>query len=149
MNAWRNFIMRNYLVSDVLEGQAKIQSKVDKIAYLRKMNSAPLRDILRMNFDDGVVTTLPTGAPPYKKDDMPDGMNYATLQNQYRKFAYFFKGKYSNMNPIKRESLFLEILESIHPSDAEVFIAANDKNLKYKGLTKKLVIDSFPNLIQK
>jgi hypothetical protein len=53
------------------------------------------------------------------------------------------------MNPIKRESLFLEILESVHPSDAEVFIAAKDKNLKYKGLTKKLVVDSFPNLIQK
>ena len=52
------------------------------------------------------------------------------------------------MNPIKRESMFLEILESIHPSDAQVFIDAKDKNLKYKGLTKKLVMDAFPNLIR-
>ena len=83
--------MRNYLISDVLEGQAKLTTKVDKIAYLRKMNSAPLRDILRINFDDDIISMLPAGAPPYKKDDMPDGMNYATLQNQYRKFKYFFK----------------------------------------------------------
>jgi hypothetical protein len=140
--------MRNYLISDVLEGQAKLTTKVDKIAYLRKMNSAPLRDILRINFDDDIISMLPPGAPPYKKDDMPDGMNYTTLQNQYRKFKYFFKGQYTDMNPIKRESMFLEILESIHPSDAQVFIDAKDKNLKYKGLTKKLVMDAFPNLIR-
>jgi hypothetical protein len=53
------------------------------------------------------------------------------------------------MNPVKRENMFLELLESIHPDDAQVFIDAKDKSLKYKGLTKKLVIDSFPNLIQK
>lgn len=140
--------MRNYLISDVLEGQAKLTTKVAKIAYLRKMNSAPLRDILRINFDDDIISMLPPGAPPYKKDDMPDGMNYATLQNQYRKFKYFFKGQYTDMNPIKRESMFLEILESIHPSDAQVLIDAKDKNLKYKGLTKKLVMDAFPNLIR-
>lgn len=149
MNAWRNFIMRNYLISDVLIEQSKLKSKVDKIAYLRKMNSAPLRDILRINFDDDIVSMLPNGAPPYKKDDMPDGMNYSTLQQQYKKFKYFFKGQYSDMNPIKRESIFLEVLESIHPADAEVFIAAKDKDLKFKGLTKKLVMDTFPNLIRK
>lgn len=140
--------MRNYLISDVLKETAKLKTKVDKIAYLRKMNSAPLRDILRINFDDDIISMLPPGAPPYKKDDMPDGMNYGTLQNQYRKFKYFFKGKYTDMNPIKRESMFLEILESIHPDDAQVFIDAKDKNLKYKGLTKKLVMDAFPNLIR-
>ena len=140
--------MRNYLISDVLKQTAKLKTKVDKIAYLRKMNSAPLRDILRINFDDDIISMLPPGAPPYKKDDMPDGMNYATLQNQYKKFKYFFKGQYTDMNPIKRESMFLEILESIHPSDAQVFIDAKDKKLKYKGLTKKLVMDTFPNLIR-
>lgn len=140
--------MRNYLISDVLKQTAKLKTKVDKIAYLRKMNSIPLRDILRINFDDDIVSMLPPGAPPYKKDNMPDGMNYSTLQQQYKKFKYFFKGQYTDMNPIKRESMFLEILESIHPDDAQVFIDAKDKSLKYKGLTKKLVMDSFPNLIR-
>jgi hypothetical protein len=65
------------------------------------------------------------------------------------KFAYFFKGKYSDMNQIKREKLFSSVLEGVNPEDAEVLIAAKDKNLKYKGLTKKLVMDAFPNLIRK
>ena len=140
--------MRNYLISDVLKQTTKLKTKVDKIAYLRKMNSTPLRDILRINFDDDIVSMLPPGAPPYKKDDMPDGMNYSTLQQQYKKFKYFFKGEYTDMNPIKRESMFLELIESIHPDDAQVFIDAKDKSLKYRGLTKKLVMDSFPNLIR-
>ena len=141
--------MRNYLISDVLKQTAKLKTKVDKIDYLRKMNSTPLRDILRINFDDDIVSMLPPGAPPYKKDNMPDGMNYSTLQQQYRKFKYFFKGQYTYMNPVKRENMFLELLESIHPDDAQVFIDAKDKSLKYKGLTKKLVMDSFPNLIRR
>jgi hypothetical protein len=140
--------MRNYLISDVLKQTAKLKTKVDKIDYLRKMNSTPLRDILRINFDDDIVSMLPPGAPPYKKDNMPDGMNYSTLQQQYKKFKYFFKGQYTDMNPVKRENMFLELLESIHPDDAQVFIDAKDKSLKYKGLTKKLVMDSFPNLIR-
>ena len=82
--------MRNYLISDVLKQTAKLKTKVDKIDYLRKMNSTPLRDILRINFDDDIVSMLPPGAPPYKKDNMPDGMNYSSLQQQYKKFKYFF-----------------------------------------------------------
>ena len=66
-----------------------------------------------------------------------------------QKFAYFFKGKFTEMNQIKREKIFAEVLEGINPNDAEVLIAAKDKNLKYKGITKKLVMDAFPNLIRK
>ena len=53
------------------------------------------------------------------------------------------------MNQVKRESLFISLLETIHPKDAELFLEAKDKNLKYKGITKKLVMDAFPNLIRK
>jgi hypothetical protein len=53
------------------------------------------------------------------------------------------------MNQVKREKLFIEILEAVNEEDARVFIAAKDKNLKVKGLTKKLVNDAFPNLIRK
>ena len=142
--------MRNYLISDVLDGQAKLTTKVDKIAYLRKMNSAPLRDILRINFDDDIISMLPPGAPPYKKDDMPDGMNYATLQNQYRKFKYFFKGPVAlGIKPLKREGLFLNLLESLHPEEADLLVAAKDKSMSYKGITKKMVNETFPNLIVK
>ena len=53
------------------------------------------------------------------------------------------------MNPLKRESLFLNLLETLHIEEAELLIAAKDKKLKSKGITKKLVRDAFPNLIVK
>jgi hypothetical protein len=53
------------------------------------------------------------------------------------------------MNQIKRESLFMQLLESVNPKDAELFIAAKDKSMKFKGITKKLVMETFPNLIRK
>lgn len=141
--------MRNLLISDVLKETTKLNTKIAKIAYLKKNESAPLRDILRINFDADIISLLPTGAPPYKKDDMPDGHNYSTLHRQYRRFAYFFKGPYTAMSAVKRESMFVEMISMIHPDDAEMFIAAKDKNLKYKGLTKSLVMEAFPNLIRK
>jgi hypothetical protein len=141
--------MRELLISDVFKEAAKLTTKKAKIEFLRKHQSAPLRDIIRINFDDDVVSLLPKGSPPYKKDNMPDGHNYSTLHKQYRKFAYFFKGKNSNMKQIKRESLFIQMLETLHPSDAELFCGAKDKALSYKGITKKLVMDAFPNLIRK
>lgn len=136
-------------VHEVLTETSKINTKVAMIRHLQKADCPALKDILRINFDDTIVSLLPKGAPPYKKDDMPDGTNYTTLNRQMRQFAYFFKGKHSDMNQIKREKLFSSVLEGVNPLDAEVLIAAKDKNLKYKGLTKKLVMDAFPNLIRK
>ncbi len=148
MNAWRNFIMRKN-VHEVLTEVGKITTKKSKIDLLRNADCPALKDILRINFDDTIVSLLPEGAPPYRRDDAPDGLNYSTLNRKMNYFAYFFKGKYTEMNQVKREKMFAEILEAVNQEDAEVFINAKDKNLKYKGLTKKLVMDAFPNLIRK
>jgi len=72
------------------------------------------------------------------------------LNKAYTQFKYFFKGPVANeMKQIKRESLFLNLLETLHVEEAELLIAAKDKSMKYKGITKKLVKDAFPNLIVK
>lgn len=148
MNAWRNFIMRKN-VHEVLTEVDKITTKKSKIEILRKADCPALKDILRINFDDTIVSLLPEGAPPYRRDDAPDGLNYSTLNRKMNYFVYFFKGTHTEMNQVKREKLFIEILEAVNEEDARVFIAAKDKNLKVKGLTKKLVNDAFPNLIRK
>lgn len=149
MNAWRNFIMRRKLISEVFEEAAKLNTKKAKIQFLKQNDSAPLRDIIRINFDDDIVSLLPKGAPPYKKDDAPDGYNNSTLYSQFKMFKHFFKGPKSNINQVKRETLFVGVLEALHSNEAELLIQAKDKDLKYKGITKKLVMDAFPNLIRK
>lgn len=142
--------MAKKLISEVLSEASKITKKADRITYLRKNNTPALLDILRISFDDDVVTVLPAGAPTFKKDDAPIGHEYLSLHRGHRRFKYFFKGPVANETPaLRREGMFLTLLESLNGEEAELVIAAKDKSLKYKGITKKLIQDTFPNLIKK
>ena len=142
--------MAKKLISDVLTEASKLTKKEDRINYLRTNSSPALRDVLRIAFDDDVVSVLPTGAPSYEKDDAPAGHEYLNLHRGHRRFKYFFKGPVANETPsLRREGMFLSFIESLHGEEAEMVIAAKDKKLKYKGITKALVKDTFPNLITK
>lgn len=142
--------MAKKLISEVLTKASKLPSKEERIAFLRQNRSPALFDILRIAFDDDVVSVLPKGAPTYRKDDAPAGHEYLNLHRGHRRFKYFFKGPVANgVQPLRREGMFLSLLESLHGDEAELLVAAKDKSLKYKGITKKLVQDAFPNLIKK
>lgn len=142
--------MARKLISEVLTEAGKISNREERIKFLRMNKSPGLTDILRINYDETIVPALPQGAPSYKQDDAPKGYEYTILNKAYTQFKYFFKGPIANkMKPLKREGLFLNLLESLNPEEAELLIAAKDKKLKYKGITKKLVCDAFPNLIVK
>tara|TARA_B100001113_G_C21052468_1_gene597416 strand:+ start:343 stop:771 length:429 start_codon:yes stop_codon:yes gene_type:complete len=142
--------MAKKLISEVLSNASKITKKADRMVYLQQNKSPALMDILRINFDEDVVSILPTGAPSYEKDDAPAGHEYLNLHRGHRRFKYFFKGPVANETPaLRREGMFLSFIESLHGDEAELVIAAKDKSLKYKGITKKFVQDTFPNLIKK
>ena len=142
--------MARKLVSEVLTEAGKIIKRDDRIKFLQLNKSPGLTDILRIQYDDTIVSALPEGAPNYRQDDAPKDYQYTVLNKAYTQFKYFFKGPIANdMKPLKRESLFLNLLETLHVEEAELLIAAKDKKMKYKGITKKLVRDAFPNLIVK
>jgi hypothetical protein len=142
--------MARKLVSEVLDAAGKIIKRDDRIKFLQLNKSPGLTDILRIQYDASIVSVLPEGAPSYKQDDAPKGYEYTILNKAYTQFKYFFKGPVANdMKPLKREGLFLNLLESLNPEEAELLIAAKDKKMKCKGITKKLVMDAFPNLIVK
>jgi hypothetical protein len=142
--------MAKKLISEVLSEASKITKKADRVTYLRSNSSPALLDILRINFDNDIVSVLPSGAPTYTKDDAPAGHEYLNLHRGHRRFKYFFKGPVANDTPaLRREGMFLTLLESLHGDEAELVIAAKDKSLKYKGITKKFIQDTFPNLIKK
>jgi len=142
--------MSRKLISEVLTEAGQLSKKEERIKFLRMNKSPGLTDILRINYDETIVSALPEGAPSYKQDDAPKGYEYTRLNKAYTQFKYFFKGPIANkMKPLKREGLFLNLLESLNPEEAELLIAAKDKKMKYKGITKKLVGDAFPNLIVK
>ena len=142
--------MARKMISEIIKGANRLESKEERIDFLKKHNHPALLDIFRIAYDDDVVSLLPKGAPEYKKDDAPDGYNHTTLYREFKKFKFFFKGPIgSQMNPIKREKLFLDILETLHPDESEILVQAKDKKFKFKYVTKKLVSDTFPNLLKK
>lgn len=141
---------KHIYVDEHLDNVAKLTKKEDKINYLKQNNVPELKDILRINFDADIVSLLPEGIPPYRADDAPRGHENQRLNREYRKFQYFFKGPVgSQTQPMKRERMFIDLLESLHAKEAEVLVLAKDKKLKYKGITGKLVSDAYPGLIRK
>lgn len=114
--------------------------------HLRELaNLKPdMKTLLVYAYHNGYVFDLPEGDPPYKTVDMPENWGYNRLPKELRKFKYFFKG--NNLNPIKRETIFIEMLESLSPDEAKLVLAVKNKKLPYKGFTKKMVVEALPDL---
>ena len=54
-----------------------------------------------------------------------------------------------NLAPLKRESMWIDLLESLSEGEADLLAKAKDRRLKYKGITRKLVEEAFPGLLVK
>jgi hypothetical protein len=133
-------------ISEVLALVSKEPSKQGKIDLLRLHYTPALAQFIRAALDPIFVWDLPPGKPPYKPNPYPD--QETNLMMEVRKFKHFFKGGNPNLSSVKREHLYIQMLESVSPQDAELLIAAKDKKIPYKGLTVKLFNEAYPNLIQ-
>lgn len=125
----------------------KTSGRGNKIAVLHKYSSPALKAVLGYTYDPTVKWLLPEGTPPYKPTDDID--THSVFYAEIRKLYLFTDGPsdaQKNLKQTRREQLFIEILESIHPDDAKVLIAMKDRRLPYKGLTAKLVQEAFPNM---
>ncbi len=134
-------------VYEVLALVDKAATKQEKLDLLKKNDSVVLKNVLKGTFDDSIEWDLPEGTPPYTPCD---GHNApSNLTRQLENFPYFVKGHKKDLLKVKREMMFIRLLESIHPEDAKVVLAMVAKKLPVKGLTKTLVKEAFPNLIRK
>jgi hypothetical protein len=68
------------------------------------------------------------------------------LHSEARKLYLFLDGVNPDMRSVKRESLFIDILQSVDPEDADLLVAMKEKTSPYKGLTKEIVYAAFPEL---
>tara|TARA_R110002153_G_scaffold62703_1_gene168654 strand:+ start:923 stop:1354 length:432 start_codon:yes stop_codon:yes gene_type:complete len=136
------------LIYEVLDAASKATSKADKIKILKAAETPALKDVLQATYDDIVVFTLPGGTPPYTPNQ--EGSIPSSLLKQHMKFKFFVKGLAGdNLKVMKRERMFIDMLEAVHPKDAEVLIKMINKESLGKGITKKLVQEAYPGLIVK
>ena len=140
------------LLPEILKEANKLATREERIEFLQKNDSPALMDIIRIAFDKDVISMLPEGAPPYTPDDAPEGYAPSSLYKKFREFRFYFKGPVAEgLKPLKREEMFVKLLESIHSSEAELLVRAKDRILhkKLMGITRKLCQDAFPGLIAK
>ena len=130
----------------ILREVAKAKNKDEKKATLIRYDNGALREILKYAFHPDIKFLLPTGNPPYKSVvDESDNPTY--LYGLVRKLYLFVEGGNPNLKTNRREYLFIEMLESIHPDEAELLLQVKDKKIKCRGLTYNLIKETFPELL--
>jgi len=139
-----NYYM-NKLFHHMFKEVHNAKSRKDKIAVLHHYSSPALKQVLGYTYDPNIVFDLPEGNPPYKALD-EDDEGCIDLQGELRRMYLFIKGGNEGLKPLRREMLFIELLQSLDPRDAKVVLMMKNKKLDYNGLTKKLVQEAFPNL---
>jgi len=167
---------RNPFVFEVLDLVSRQRSKAKKIEVLKKYEDLSLKAILIWNFDESIESVLPSGDVPYEGYDdqntysgtlttkltheirkmheqgdfslgASDRNGHTTIRREWKHFYHFLKGGNPQLNNIRRESMFINILEGLHPLEAEIVTLCKDKKLGevYK-ITKEVVAESYPDI---
>ena len=160
---------------EVLDAASKQRTKAKKIEVLQRYAHDSVMTVLIWNFDETAISVLPVGDVPYgntrednnttgtlsdKINDAVDKMSEmgsnslgsqdqgkASIRKEYTKFYNFLKGGNNGLSSLRRETMFINILEGLHPLEAEILVLVKDKKLteKYK-ITKEIVSAAYPQI---
>ena len=161
---------------EVFHLASKQRSKAKKVEVLKRYEDPSLKALLIWNFDESVISLLPEGEVPYTGYDeqtsysgtlttkitqdirrmhetgsfsmgATDNQGRTTIRREFKNFYHFLKGGNDSLNNIRRETMFINILEGLHPLEAEIIVLVKDKNLetKYK-ITKEIVAEAYPDI---
>ena len=136
----------NLSIHEQFKDIVKQKTKKERIAKIQQYvkESRAMAIILDLTFNSKIKWLLPPGSPPYNQTDHLDSQN--VLKNEARKLQYFINTREGlAMKPLRRETMFIELLESVDKHDAKLLISIKDGKLPYNGITKKLVQEAFPD----
>ena len=160
---------------EVLDAASKQRTKAKKIEVLQRYAHDSIMALMIWNFDETAISLLPPGEVPYgntREDNSVTGtlsdkindavgmmresgstslgsqdQGKASIRKEYSKFYNFLKGGNNGLTNLRRETMFINILEGLHPLEAEILILVKDKKLtdKYK-ITKEIVAAAYPQI---
>jgi hypothetical protein len=134
------------LISEVIKKASNAKTKAEKIKILRDNNSQALRSVLKWNFDPNIISDLPEGEVPFSRNDAPIGTEHTMLEREARNLWRFIKGA-NTLTNMKRETLFIQLLEGLHESEADIICLVKDKELQSKfRITHAVVKEAFPEI---
>ena len=137
----------NPFIHEVLELVDKQRTKAKKIEILEEYSTDALKSILIWNFDQTVVSMIPEGAVPYNKNEVPVGTDHTSLRREWRNLYHFVKGGNDSLSSMRRETMFIQMLEGLHPEEAEIICLVKDKALEEKyNITYDMVKKAYPDI---
>lgn len=165
----------NPFAFEILALAAKQRSNAKKVEILQKYEHPSIKSLFIWNFDESVISVLPPGEVPYssaqeqtsysgtlseKIEDAVGKMGElnsrslgatdqgrSSIRKEYAKFYNFVKGGNDSLPSLRRETMFINILEGLHPLEAEILCLVKDKKLetKYK-ISKEIVSQAYPDI---
>ena len=138
----------NPFMNEILDLVHEQETDEDKVKILQQYTNDALKTLLIWNFDESIISLLPTGEVPYQPNESPLGVDHSSLRRDYKNLYNFVKGGNDSLSKIRRETIFIQILESLHPNEAEVLILVKDKNLEDKyDISFDIVQKAYPDIV--
>jgi len=137
----------NPFIHEILELASKQRTKAKKVEILQEYENDALKSIFIWNFDETVISVLPAGDVPFNKNEVPVGTDHTSLRREYKHLYNFVKGGNDGLSGLRRETMFIQMLEGLHPEEAELICLCKDKRLaeKYK-ITYDIVKQAYPDI---
>jgi|TARA_R100001079_G_scaffold69876_1_gene36825 hypothetical protein len=168
---------KNPFVFEILDLASKQRTKAKKVAVLQRYGDLALKQVMKWNYDTSIVSALPEGEVPYGnfEDDAmtsgnlttkitlevrrmheqgnfslgaSDSQGRTTIRREARNFYRFVRGGQDSLSNLRRETLFINILQGLHPLEAEILVLVKDKRLEEQyNISKDVVSEAFPDII--
>ena len=163
----------NPFVFEILDAASSQRSKAKKVEALRRYEHPSVKMIFVWNFDDSVISLLPPGEVPYGETNAQttfagtlsdnlikeaqggesatgqdlDGRGKTSLRREYQNLYHYVKGGNDKLTTTRREMMFINLLEGLHPRESEILILTKDKKLtdKYK-ISLDVVKEAYPKM---
>ena len=163
----------NPFIHEVLGLASKQRSKAKKVEALQAYEHDSIKAVLIWNFNETVISLLPEGPVPYgdgedqqllngslsenlareaaggesaTRQDL-QGQGRTSLRREWTKLYHFVKGGNDKLNGMRRENMFITLLQQLHPREAEILVLVKDKLLTDKyNITKEIVAEAYPDI---
>ena len=140
-------LTENSFVHEIFDAVSSERIGSKKIEILQRFNENYIKSVLIWNFDLSITSVIPEGEVPIQPKENPEVKPSSSIKKEWNKFYNFVQGGNDSMNKIRKETMFINILESLHPSEAEILILVKDKKLQSKySITKELVSEAYPDI---
>ena len=166
----------NAFVFEIFDLITKERSKSRRVEALRKFEHPSLKALFIWNFDETVISALPPGDVPYASVGEQDAYSgtvsgtvtdavkkmeelksnslgsqdqgQSSIRREFKKFYNFIKGGNDGLSNLRRETIFINIVQGLHPREAEILCLVKDKRLeeKYKAITKEIISQAYPDI---